>query len=434
MKIDIPPKYKKISVEVSRVFLGLVFVFSGFVKAVDPWGTAYKNLDYFTAFNLNVFDFLALPFSFLLSAIEFGIGIGLLMGIYRKFNSILVLLFMLFMTPLTLYLAIADPVSDCGCFGDAIVISNWETFFKNIFLLAAAIVIFRWYRFMMPLFTKKSQSLVFLWTYLFIFGVSFYCYAHLPILDFRPYKIGADIPELMTVPEDAEPSVFETVLIYSKDGKEQEFTLENYPKDDAGWTFVDSRSKLIKKGYEPPIHDFTITTDEGDDITDEVLENPSYTFLLIAHKFEKADDANVDKINEIYDFSRTFGYDFYALTSSLEEEVQEWKENTGAEYPVCTMDDITLKTIVRSNPGLLLIKSGVIINKWSDGDLPGGSDLDMPLEESALGRIPANYSVRNIMVLGLVLFTPLLILFLVDFFYYRKKEESKNKTEENIID
>lgn len=429
-KIEITDQNKKIIVEVSRVLLGCVFVFSGFVKAVDPLGSTYKITDYLEAFGLGFLSFSALPASFFLSALEFALGVCLLLGVYRKFHSILILLFMLFMTPLTFYLAIANPVSDCGCFGDALLISNWQTFFKNLVLLAAAVIVFLWHKKITSLFTYKSFSLVVLWTWLFILSVSFYCYTFLPVLDFRPYKIGNNIPELMEIPEDAEHDVYESILIYSKDGVEQEFSIENYPKDDETWTFVDSKSRLIKKGYEPPVHDFVAINDEGDDITDALLYEPAYTFLLVSYRLDKANDSNVDKINEIYDYAKANDYPFYAITSSLPDMIQEWKENTGAEYPFCSMDEITLKTIVRSNPGLLLLKEGTIINKWPHTKLPEENRLNQRLEDSELGQIPPDRSVRRVLSLAIILFFPLIALGLFDFFHYRRKEQKDEEPEQ----
>jgi len=414
--------YKKIAVEISRVILGITFIFSGFVKAVDPWGGAYKIQDYFSAFELPNLHFLALPLSFLQAAVEFGVGACLLIGIYRRFNSILVLIIMLIMTPLTLYLAIANPVSDCGCFGDALVITNWQTFYKNIVLLIAAIIVFMWYRKMYHCFTRKGYFLATLWIYLFITGVSFYCFYYLPVFDFRPYKIGANIPEKMKMPENAKHDVYETRLIYSKDGQQKEFTMQNYPKDDSTWTFVDSKSRLIQKGDQPAIHDFSITDSAGGDITDSILSNPSYTFLLIARKLDKASDTNVDKINDVFDFSKAKGYGFYTLTSSLPDEIKEWTANTGAEYPFCTTDEITLKTIIRSNPGLLLIKNGTVINKWPNTRLPNTGDLTKLIAETDKGKAPKAHNFCTLASLKIIFLVPLIGLFLLDFFYYRKKQ------------
>ena len=418
---------KKIIVEISRIILGAVFVFSGFVKAVDPWGSIYKISDYLAAFDLSYLDFAAQPLAFIQIAVEFGIGICLLLGVYRRTNTILALLIMIFMTPLTLYLAIKNPVTDCGCFGDALILTNWQTFSKNVPLLLMAICLSLWYKLITPIFTKKCDSLITFWVYLFILGLAAYCFFFLPILDFRPYRIGVHIPTLMEIPEDAEQPVFETKLIYSKDGIQRDFTIDNYPKNDSTWVFVDSKTITVKKGYEPPIHDFSITTLDGNDITDQILSDSSFTFLLIMHKLEKASDNNVDKINDIFDYSRRFGYGFYALTSSLPIEIAEWIKNTGAEYPFATMDDITLKTIIRSNPGLVLLRDGTIINKWPNNALPRLSGLNTPLDESDIGQIPENRDVKKVITVSLILLIPLFILFLFDCFILRKRQKKHKK-------
>ena len=400
----------------------MVFIFSGFVKAVDPWGGAYKIQEYFFAFKLSDLSLFSIPLSFFQAAVEFGVGVCLLIGIYRRFNDILALLIMLFMTPLTLYLAIANPVTDCGCFGDALVISNWQTFYKNIFLLAAAVVVFIWYKSMTPFFSRKGYFWSSAWIYIFVIGVSFYCFRYLPVIDFRPYKIGVNIPEKMIIPEGAKSDEYEYKFFYSKDGKVQEFTIENYPRGDSSWTFVNTEHRLIKKGYTPPIHDFSITDLNRDEITDDILYNPSYTFLLIARKLGEAKDANVDKINDIYDFSIDNDYGFYAVTSSLDDEIQEWIENTGAEYPFCTADDTTLKTIIRSNPGLLLIKDGTIINKWPNTCLPDINKLNKLIEETNLGKMPKVNNFLTILLLKLIILVPLAGLFLYDFSNNRRKK------------
>ena len=416
IKVNISDKYKKWIVEICRIILGLVFIFSGFVKAVDPLGFTYKIQDYLLAFSLDFFSVLALPASVFLSSLEFILGVCLLAGVYRKLVSFLVMMLMCFMTPLTLYLAITNPVTDCGCFGDALVITNWETFYKNLVLLPASILVFVWYRQMTPLFSKRSRSLVALYTSLFIVGVSLYSYLCLPVLDFRPYKIGHNIIELMTIPEGAEMDEYETTFIYEKEGIQQEFSIDNYPKGDLGWNFVSAESKLIKKGYEPPIQDFVITDKNDDDITDLILSDTNYTFLLIAYNLGKARDLHIDKINEIYDYAKQHDYNFYGLTFSTPTEINEWKLNTGAEYPFYTVNDITLKTIIRSNPGLLLMKDASIINKWSDHNLPTDKDLILPLEESHLGVAPVNKDVRKVIFLVLLLIIPLTFLGIIDRF------------------
>ena len=377
----------KVWVNICRFVLAVVFIFSGFVKAIDPFGSFYKIQDYLTAFNLISWfpGYWPLLFAVLLAAIEFCAGIYLFLGIRRKISSTLAFLLMLVMTPLTLYLALADPVSDCGCFGDALVLTNWQTFGKNVVLLVAAVTVFRQWREITRFITLKMEWIFSMYTILFVFALSAYCLRNLPLLDFRPYKIGTNIKAGMEIPEGAKLSVLETTFVMEKDGKRKEFTLDNYP--DSTWTFVETRTIVKEKGYEPPIHDFAMQSlTSGTDITDSVLTSRGYTFLLVAHRIAEADDSNIDLINEIYDYSVEHGYGFYALTSSPEDAIALWCDRTGAEYPFCQMDDITLKTIIRSNPGLLLIKDGTILNKWSDSQLPDEYVLTDSLDKLELGR------------------------------------------------
>lgn len=377
----------KVWVNICRFVLAVVFIFSGFVKAIDPFGSFYKIQDYLTAFNLISWfpGYWPLLFAVLLAAIEFCAGIYLFLGIRRKISSTLAFLLMLVMTPLTFYLALADPVSDCGCFGDALVLTNWQTFGKNVVLLVAAVTVFRQWREITRFITLKMEWIFSMYTILFVFALSAYCLRNLPLLDFRPYKIGTNIKAGMEIPEGAKLSVLETTFVMEKDGTRKEFTLDNYP--DSTWTFVETRTIVKEKGYEPPIHDFAMQSlTSGTDITDSVLTSRGYTFLLVAHRIEEADDSNIDLINEIYDYSVEHGYGFYALTSSPEDAIALWCDRTGAEYPFCQMDDITLKTIIRSNPGLLLIKDGTILNKWSDSQLPDEYVLTDSLDKLELGR------------------------------------------------
>lgn len=382
---------KKGIVITSRILLGLVFVFSGFVKAVDPLGSTYKIQDYLAAMGLDFFAPIALAVGIGLAAFEFILGVCLLLGTNLKTTSILAIIMMCFMTPLTLWIAIADPVSDCGCFGDALVISNWQTFWKNIVLMALAILVFKWKEYSPKLFTERTDWLIAICAGCFSILLSIYCYFNLPIIDFRPYKNGTNLIEAMQIPEDAEEDVIETILIYEKDGVQKEFSLSDYPKDDSTWTFVDSKHEIIKKGYEPPIHDFTMEDPDNGDITEDVLNNPGYSFLMVCYRVEKAVTNNKQKINDIYQFAKENGYGFYCMTATgLEtEEMREFKTEMewgkgGEGYTFVNSDEITLKTIVRSNPGLVLIKNGTVVNKWSNKNLP---TFDKPLDQSPKGEI-----------------------------------------------
>ena len=364
--------------------------------------------------------------SVLLAVLEFAVGMHLLLGIKRRFTTRLALLIMLVMTPLTLYLALTNPISDCGCFGDALVLTNWQTFGKNVVLLTCAIVLMITPWAMVRFLTKKMEWTLSNYCIVFALALAGYCLATLPIIDFRPYKIGNNIREGMEIPEGAKPTIFDTRFIMEKDGVKQTFTVDNYP--DSTWTFVSAETVVVEKGYEPPIHDFVMESLEtGEDITDEVLDDPGYTFLLIAHRTEEADEGNIDLINELYEYCQENGYKFYALSSSSAEAIELWRDRTGAEYPFCIMDDITLKTMVRSNPGLMLIKGGVILNKWPDSQLPDEFDLTDKLEQLPLGQVKEVNDLRTLGIVGLWYIVPLLLIILIDRIFNKKNNKNYNK-------
>ena len=360
----------------ARTLLGLTFIFSGFVKAVDPLGTVYKIEDYLNAFG-GFFTQLvpAAPYAACaLILFEFVLGVLLTFNVWTKVTSWLALAMMLVMTPLTLYLAITNPITDCGCFGDAINLSNWATFGKNVVLLVLVAVLLWAKDHLFATWVQPINILICVLAFCLCGGLMTYSLLHLPPVDFRPYKIGNNIPELMVVeiPEDAPRDEYEYRFIYEKDGVQQEFTLDNYPKNDSSWVFVEQTSKLIKKGYEapePPVHDFVLTlTDEetGDiyDMTDEILEQDSVT-LAIMYKIEKASRKMVPKLNRLYEHSMETGMPFYAVTGSGEREVEIWRAETGAEYPILSCDGITLKTIVRANPGIVVLHQGTVADKYN---------------------------------------------------------------------
>ena len=405
-----------------RFLLALVFIFSGFVKAVDPLGTQYKIQDYLEAFGWVALVPAFLPFlaSVLQAMVEFCLGIYLLFGIRRRMTTLFVVVIMGVMTPLTLWLALSNPISDCGCFGDAV----------NVLLLIAAVSVFKWGNRITPLVTKRFDWLVAMYAFLYILGMTLYCYRELPVFDFRPYRIGTDIRKGMEIPEGAKPTVYDTRFILQKNGVEKEFTLDDYP--DSTWTFVDSRTVVKEQGYEPPIRDFSIIRQEdGEDVTDEILTDDKYTFLLVAHQLSQADDSSIDLINELYDYSVEHGYQFYCLTSSPDSDIEDWQERTGAEYPFCLMDDITLKTMIRSNPGLMLLKNGVVINKWSVNNLPDEYVLTDRLENLPLAQVnEKTFSHKVVLVLAWFVF-PLLFFSMVDVIWEHFHRKKKLKLKEN---
>lgn len=418
-------KIRVIWVNICRFILAAVFIFSGFVKANDPWGTVYKIQDYMEAWGIahmfpDVTPFLA---ALVMGVLEFTLGFYLLVGIRRRLVATLLLLMMAFMTPLTLWLAVANPISDCGCFGDAVILTNWETFWKNIGLLIAAISVFKWRKtLLLKWVTDKVDWLMALYGVIFIIFFSIYSIRELPVFDFRPYHIGADIRKGMEIPEGEKPTVYETTFIYRKDGVEKEFTIDNFPSDTT-WTFVDSRTRVKEKGYEPPIHDFAImSVDDGSDLTDEILDTDNYTFLLVSPQLSKADESGMDLINEVYDYSVEHGYRFLCVTSSPDEDIVKWQDRTGAEYPFGLMDEITLKTMIRSNPGLMLLKKGVILNKWSVNRIPDEYQLSDSLDKLPLGTINHHSTAYKLMAVTGWFFGPLLFLLLCDLLWLRWKK------------
>jgi uncharacterized membrane protein YphA (DoxX/SURF4 family) len=358
---------RKIITEICRLILGVTFIFSGTVKCIDPAGSAFKIEDYFGAFGLSALNPVATFVAFNLAAVEFMLGLCILMAVYRKLTTISMLICMIFMTLLTLYLAVFNPVHDCGCFGDAIILTNWQTFFKNfLVLLPASVATYIYHKRMTPVYTYKVYWFIVLFAYAFPVWFAWYNYSHLPIEDFRPYKIGANIPELMSFPADAPQDEYR--FIYEKNGERKAFAPEAAPAGDSTWTFVEA--KQIREGYLPPITSFELYNNMGDNIAEEILAAENGVFLLIAHKIKKASDKKIDEINYIYDYAREHRLDFFGVTSSAREEINAWINNTGAEYPFLTADDVTLKTIIRSNPGLVLLKSGTVLKKWHYNDIP----------------------------------------------------------------
>ena len=379
---------KKVVVNIARLVLAIVLILSGFVKAVDPLGTQYKIADYLGALHLGQYipDMMTLGAAVLLSAIEFGMGICLLFAIRRRLVSRLVLLMMIIMTPLTLWLALTNPISDCGCFGDAVVLTNWQTFWKNVALLAMAVIVWKWPLEMMRFVSRSNQWIVINFTALFIIIVSGWSLYDLPYFDFRPYHIGTNLRQ--------------------------------------GW-------QQMLDGEDSPYADFFIErTTDGEDITDSVLNDPGYTFLLVSPHLENADDSQLDRINELYEYAEDMNYPFYCLTSSGRKGIYRWQDITGAEYPFCQTDETVLRTVIRSNPGLLLVKDGTIIGKWSHNRLPVIEEdkAEVPLEQQAIGQMPDDSVAQKILIILLWYVLPLLVLTIADRLWAWSRWIQKQKT------
>ncbi len=363
----------------SRMILGIVFIFSGFVKIVDPLGSAYKLGDYFYAFKLGFLEFTALPLGIFLAAFELVLGIVLILGYRRRVVFLVLMWFMSFFTLLTFILAIFNPVSDCGCFGDALILTNWQTFFKNMVLMVFVLLLY---------FQRKAEDesdhrvgewIVIAGLFLMASSFSLWNYRHIPLIDFRPYDVGTVIAEEMVVPEGAPQDEYETTLVYKnkKTGKSESFTMENYPKDTLMWEFESSDSKLIKKGFEAPIHDFAVMDADGTNLADEILADKNYSLMMISYNLSKSDHSALQiargwsQLEILAD-----DFTFYAVTATPSAEVESISSALNLGYGFYAADEIMLKTVVRSNPGFLLLKNGIILGKWGNSDFPAIEDLD----------------------------------------------------------
>ncbi len=494
----------------SRLFTGIIFIFSGFVKLIDPLGSAYKFTDYFTAMGLESFSSVALAFAILMSIAELIIGIALVFNLLPKIAAWLLLLFMAFFTPLTLWLAVANPVSDCGCFGDALILTNWQTFYKNLIILAFTLIVFWQRKNYKPIYNSFTQ-----WTLSILFSIialliSLHCLYNLPFIDFRPYHIGANISEGMSIPieEINNKDMYESRFVYEKNGEQKEFDAKNLP--DSSWKFIDAKHILIKEGYKPPIHDFTIEpvfipeyspepivedyvnpwdmkfifsknnetilctldslpdnswkfenfnhktnikienfnlyflspegeeiickinalpeekcefldaeyiSDEqsnfllkyGEDISLNVLKDTTYTFFAVMTLLNEANEKHLDKLNEISKFCNENNYKFYCLTASNLEEITAFIEKYKPNYQFYNTDPITLKTIIRANPGLVLVKNGTILNKWAARNIPSPDKLHNDLTANSITKHQKekNKYINLIFILGGLLFISL---------------------------
>ena len=423
---------QKITVNVCRLIVAVTFILSGYVKAIDPLGTQYKIADYLQALGLAGYipDWMTLTASVALSTLEFSIGILLLFAIRRRLVSKVLLFVMVIMTLITVWIAIANPVKDCGCFGDAIKLTNRQTLGKNIILLGCAIILCRMPLQMVRFISKPTQWIVINYTILFAAALSLWSLWYLPLFDFRPYHIGANIKKGMEIPENAKQPQFETTFILEKNGVRKEFTIDNYP--DSTWKFIDSKTVQTEEGYVPPIHDFCIEDRKtGEDITQEILNDKGYTFLLISPTLAKADDANFGIIDQLYEYAQDHGYRFICLTASDDKDIAKWQDITGAEYPFYTTDATTLKTIIRSNPGLVLLHNGTIIQKWSHNDLPSMDVLTQPLEKCEIGKLPADSMTQKIAQIVLWFLLPLTLLTIADRLWawstWLREKEDTNK-------
>lgn len=358
--------FMKYLVHFCRFFVGVLFIFSGLIKLNDPIGFSYKLDEYFSAAVLGL-EFLqpfALPLAIFLVIFEVVLGIMLLLGFQKKFTLWSLSLMIIFFTFLTFYSAYFEKVTDCGCFGDAIPLTPWESFYKDLILLVMIIVLVIYSRYIVPAFAKAYATATIFLTTIACFGIAYYVLMHLPILDFRAYKIGTDISKAMEE-DPTRPDIYKYDWYYTVNGKEKIVTTDGLPPD--GYGKQDKvEPRLVKKGYEPPIHDFTMERD-GDNVIDEVLAMDKVA-IVIMYNIDRAESDGLKSLKAFTSRAKKAGYQVIALSSSPAVQTQSIKNSYSLDMEFLTADQTALKTVVRSNPGVILVKKGVITGKshWND--------------------------------------------------------------------
>jgi uncharacterized membrane protein YphA (DoxX/SURF4 family) len=350
-----------------RILVGLVFVFSGFVKGVDPLGTVYRMNDYFIAFGIPWAMTFSLVLTIFLITLEFLVGISLLFNLHIKWTSWVLLPLMTYFTVLTLFDALYNLVPDCGCFGDAVKLTNVQTFIKNLVLMGFVIPIFVWRkRYKAPL-SGWSQGLLILGLSACFAGMSVYAYRHLPLIDFMDWKVGSQVNH-----GAAAPVKFYVTYKNIRTGETKEYLAPDYPWNDSvwmsQWVFVSQRTA---DDGTIGVMSLLIEDETGGDNTAAFLGIPDYHFIVVAYDLAKADTVGLEKLDRLFVVAAEEGYSMIAITSTLPAETNAIREKFRLEMPFYYADDVVLKTMVRSNPGLILLNNGVVVKKWAWRDIPG---------------------------------------------------------------
>jgi uncharacterized membrane protein YphA (DoxX/SURF4 family) len=370
----------KLLVHISRLLVGALFIFSGFIKLNDPLGFSYKLQEYFSSDVLNIpfFEPYALGIAIFVVVYEVVLGVFLLVGYKPKFTVWSLLGMIVFFTFLTFYAAYFDKVKDCGCFGDFLKMTPWESFTKDIILLVLILILFFGVRYIKPLFSKLGVTIVALLGFIASLWFGYHVLMHLPAIDFRAYKVGNNIMEEMSIPENAKKPVIEYTWVFEVNGEEKEFvTNGSYPEVDGKYLSVET--KMIEEGYEPKILDFSIES-EDEDLTTYFLEK-EHLIMIVSYGLETAEKKGLDKLKAISDEALRNGYTVIGLTASGNDTKQYIKETYHLDFDFYLCDEKVLKTIVRSNPGVVKLNKGTVIQKvhWNDID-----DLELPFVEKEI--------------------------------------------------
>lgn len=360
---------KNVLTQISRIFVGLLFIISGLIKLNDPVGFSYKLAEYFSepVFNMPFLVPFALGLALFLVIVEVVLGVMLLIGYKSKFTIWSLLLMIVFFTFLTFYSAYYDVVKDCGCFGDALHLTPWESFTKDVVLLFFILILFLNTSLVKPLFQKSIQNIIAYASIILCMFMAVWVLNHLPLIDFRPYKVGTNIEKGMEIPEGAPKSVVEMIFIYKVNGVDKEFTENDLMNLPEGATFVDRKDKVITEGYVPPIHDFTMMKDDSD-YKEELLKEPKL-LMIVTYDLKIAEEGGMVKLEKLNQEAFAKGYKVIGMTNSSIEEIAKAKKKYGLQFDFYTCDAIALKTIERSNPSIVILENGTVKQKVHYNDI-----------------------------------------------------------------
>ena len=429
-------KWCRLLTVLMRLTVGGVFIFSGFIKGIDPWGACYKITDYLTALGLEHWTGTALFFAVALAALEFMLGVAIVVGAYRRSAPWVALLFMLVMTPLTLWLAVTGAVPDCGCFGDALHLSNWATFGKNVLLLLGVIYLLAFNRSVPSIFGPAVQWMVMAVSFATVMAVAYYGYFKQPLIDYRPYPIGTRL--VTTELEDSDDGEEDFIFVYSKNGEEHEFTIDSLPDEEDGWEYVTRYHSRRPHGQVIVQHGgsqdgIAILDEDGNDVTLDVLSGSRRTLLLLFPDLPQVGVVNSYALNELNDAALVAEADVVGLTPATAQEIAHWQDLSMASYPIYNMDDSELKMVARGNPAVVYLEDGVI--KWKR-TLTSLEDVEQPVELSEMGNdYDADSILSRIMLSFFVALAAILLInrshVVIKRIFFPKKKSPKTPNTDN---
>ncbi len=359
----------KYLVHFSRLFVGVLFIISGLIKLNDPIGFSYKLDEYFgeTVFNLPFLLPFTLNLALFVVIMEVVLGVMLLVGYKPKFTVWSLLGLIVFFTFLTFYSAYFNVVKDCGCFGDALKLTPWESFTKDVVLLVFVLILFFGKQHITYLFSSKFASAASILSILLSCYLGYHVLNHLPVIDFRAFAVGKNIQKGMEIPEGAPKSEYEMKFIYEVNGVKKEFSDKELMNLPPNAKFIDRVDKLIKEGYVPPIHDFSLEKD-GTDEKDQILSEEKVVFFTM-YNLNKSASQGLEKLEAFYKNAKSKGYRVFALTGSAADEIAKTKKEYGLTFDFYFCDPTTIKTIERANPSIVVLNKGTVLQKAHYNDI-----------------------------------------------------------------